>query len=142
MSSVNKWIGIGHLTADPESRAFANGDSVCNITVACNESWKSKDGEKKESVEFVRVVFFRKLAEIVAQYLKKGSQVYVEGALKTRKWADKDGIDRYTTEVIASEMRMLGGRSSEPESKPERASPQQAPSGGGVFDDMVDDLPF
>ena len=146
MSSVNKVILIGHLGKDPETRFMPNGDAVANITVATSESWKDKStGEKKESTEWHRVTFYRKLAEIVNQYLKKGSSVYIEGALKTRKWADKDGVDRYTTEIIASEMKMLGGKS---ESAPTKAAhtPDGNPvkSGGAPadFNDFEDDLPF
>ena len=108
MASVNKWIGIGNVCADPITKYMANGDAVTNITVACNESWKGKDGTKQEKTEFVRVTFYRKLAEIAGEYLKKGASVYVEGKLETRKWTDKAGVDRYTTEIIASEMKMLG----------------------------------
>lgn len=143
MASVNKWIGIGNLTKDPEIRYLQSGEAVTNITVACNEQWKDRvTGEKKESVEFVRVVFFRKLAEIVGQYLVKGSSVYIEGRIRTRKWQDKDGNDRYTTEIEANEMQMLGGRQQRPEqaaqSKPEI---RKATTHGG-FDDMDDDIPY
>lgn len=113
MASVNKVILIGNLGKDPETRYMPNGDAVTNITLATTESWKDKNsGEKREMTEWHRVVMFRKLAEIASQYLKKGSSVYIEGALKTRKWQDKDGQDRYTTEIVADEMKMLGGRSS------------------------------
>lgn len=111
MASVNKVILVGNLGKNPEMRYMPNGDAVANITLATSETWKDKQtGEKKESTEWVRVVFFRKLAEIVGQYLKKGSQVYVEGSLKTRKWQDKEGQDRYTTEIVADTMQMLGSR--------------------------------
>ena len=111
MSSVNKVILVGNLGADPESRFFPNGDAVANVNIATTDTWKDKQtGEKREATEWHRVVFHRRLAEIVVQYLKKGSQVYVEGSLKTRKWTDKEGVDRYTTEVVASEMKMLGSR--------------------------------
>ncbi|GKS68955.1 single-strand binding protein [Nitrosomonas sp. PY1] len=112
MASVNKWIGIGNLGKDPETRYMQNGDAVSNISIACSETWKDKNGEKQEKTEWVNVVFYKKLAEIVSQYLNKGSQIYVEGRLETRKWTDKNGIDRYTTQVIASEMRMLGSNQS------------------------------
>lgn len=128
---VNKWIGIGNLTADPETRYTAGGSAVTNIRVACSEKWLDKSsGENKERTEFVRVVFFGKLAEIAGEYLRKGKQVYVEGSLRTNKWQDKDGNDRYTTEIIADKMQMLGGRGeSEPASggfrdaAPEKAEP-------------------
>ena len=109
MASVNKWIGIGNLGADPESRVTASGEAVCNISIACTETWRDKaTGEKKEMTEWVRVGFFGKLAEIAGQYLRKGSQVYIEGSLRTRKWQDKNGQDRYTTEIRGDVMKMLG----------------------------------
>ncbi len=112
MSSVNKAIIVGRLGKDPEMRYMPNGDAVANVTVATSESWKDKQsGEKRETTEWHRVVFFRKLAEIAGQYLKKGSQVYIEGKITTRKWQDKDGQERYTTEIVANDMTMLGGRS-------------------------------
>lgn len=159
MASVNKFIGIGNLGRDPETRYMPNGDAVTNISIACTESWVDKNsGEKKEQTEWVRITFYRKLAEIAGQYLKKGSSVYVEGKLQTRKWTDKDGIDRYTTEIISDKLQMLGGRpnsnqndydgdddGSEPAPTPRQASapasrtPQRsAPS----FADMDDDIPF
>ena len=111
MASVNKVIIVGHLGKDPETRYMPNGDAVCNITVATSESWKDKaSGEKREITEWHRVVFYRKLAEIAGQYLKKGSAVYIEGRIRTRKWQDKEGNDRYTTEVRVGNMQMLGGR--------------------------------
>lgn len=108
---INKVIVLGNLGKDPEVRYMPSGGQVTNITVATSESWKDKDtGEQKEVTEWHRIVFFNRLAEIAGQYLKKGSQVYIEGALKTRKWQGQDGQDRYTTEIVASEMQMLGGR--------------------------------
>ena len=151
MASVNKVIIVGFLGKDPESRYMPNGDAVCNITIATTDTWKDKDtGEKKEATEWHRVVFFRKLAEIAGQYLKKGSQVYIEGALKTRKWQDKDGTDRYTTEIVADQMKMLGGKrdgeqpAPRSESAPVQRQPSQAPApqSGGSFDDFADDIPF
>ena len=144
MASVNKWIGIGNLGADPESRVTASGEAVCNISIACTETWRDKaTGEKKEMTEWVRVGFFGKLAEIAGQYLRKGSQVYIEGSLRTRKWQDKNGQDRYTTEIRGDVMKMLGGK---PEGQQQAASPrQQAPqqqqsaAPAGSFDD---DIPF
>ena len=113
MASINKVILIGNLGADPEMRAMPNGDAVARIRLATTESWKDKaTGEKKELTEWHRVVFYRKLAEIVGQYLKKGAALYVEGRIRTRKWQDKEGQERYTTEIEANEMQMLGGRQS------------------------------
>jgi len=151
MASVNKWIGIGNVGKDPEMRYMPNGDAICNISIACTDSYKDKNtGEKKEVTEWVRVAFFGKLAEIAGQYLKKGSQVYVEGSLRTRKWQDKEGQDRYTTEIRADVMKMLGGKrdgeqsGTRPESAP--AQPQRnsapAPNSGGGFADMSEDIPF
>ncbi len=108
---VNKVILVGNLGADPEVKYMPNGNAVANVTLATSETWKDKQsGENKEKTEWHRVVFFRRLAEIAGEYLKKGSQVYIEGKLQTRKWQDKNGNDRYTTEIIANEMQMLGGR--------------------------------
>ena len=136
MASVNKWIGIGNLGSDPETRYMANGDAVCNIRIACTESWKDKQtGEKKEATEWVRVVFYRKLAEIAAQYLKKGAAVYVEGKLNTTKYTDKEGVDRYTTQVVANEMQMLGKRDS--------AAPAEKPKAKAApADEFEDDIPY
>lgn len=111
MASVNKAIIVGNLGKDPEVRYTASGEAMCNITVATSENWKDKaTGEKKELTEWHRISFFGKLAEICGQYLKKGSQVYVEGSIRTRKWTDKDGQERYTTEIRGDEMKMLGSR--------------------------------
>lgn len=111
MASVNKVIIVGNLGADPEIRYGQSGDAIANLKIATTESWKDKSsGEKKEETEWHRVTMFKRLAEIAGQYLKKGSQVYIEGKLKTRKWQDKDGNDRYTTEINADEMKMLGNR--------------------------------
>jgi len=111
MASVNKVIIVGNLGRDPETRYMPNGEAVTNIAVATTESWKDKNsGEKKELTEWHRITFYRKLAEIAGQYLKKGSQIYIEGRLQTRKWTDKDGVERYTTEIIADTMQMLGSR--------------------------------
>lgn len=150
MASVNKVILVGNLGKDPETRYMPNGDQVTNITVATSESWKDKNsGEQKETTEWHRVVFFRRLAEIAGQYLKKGSQVYIEGKLKTRKWQGQDGQDRYTTEIHADEMKMLGKREGMGDAPPRengggRPAPakpqQQAPAGN--FNDFEDDIPF
>lgn len=159
MASVNKVIIVGNLGRDPETRYMPNGEAVTNIAVATTESWKDKNsGEKKEITEWHRITFYRKLAEIAGQYLKKGSQIYVEGRLQTRKWTDKDGVERYTTEIIADTMQMLGGRAGggapmddgggssygsapaprQQASAPARQPAQSAPS----FSDMDDDIPF
>lgn len=159
MASVNKVILVGNLGADPETRYMPNGDAVANVRLATTESWKDKaTGEKKDLTEWHRVVFYRKLAEIVGQYLKKGSAVYVEGRIRTRKWTDKEGQERYTTEIEANEMQMLGGRSGGGSSSGGEAEyggsipSSSAPSGGGTrsapakkapdFNDMDDDIPF
>jgi single-strand DNA-binding protein len=156
MASVNKVILVGNLGKDPETRYMPNGDAVTNITIATTDTWKDKNsGEKREATEWHRVVFFRKLAEIANQYLRKGSQVYIEGSLKTRKWQDKDGQDRYTTEIVADEMKMLGSR---PDSQGGEDRPGVIPGGdtkyshaptqarapvqAGGFGDMDDDIPF
>lgn len=124
MASVNKVILVGHLGRDPETRYLPSGDAVCNIAVATTESWKDKTtGEKKEQTEWHRVSAFGKLAEIMGQYLKKGSQVYIEGKLQTRKYTDKDGVEKYATEIKADTMKMLGGR---PDDQGEAAPPQRA----------------
>jgi single-strand DNA-binding protein len=147
MASVNKVILVGNLGKDPEVRYTPDGASITNITLATTDNWKDKQtGEKKEATEWHRVVFFGKLAEIAGQYLKKGRQVYIEGALRTRKWQDKEGVDRYTTEIVASEMKMLG---SKPEGAPATAPaptasaprPAAAPAAGN-FNDFEDDIPF
>ena len=111
MASVNKVILIGNLGRDPEVRYTPNGSAVCNVSLATTRNWKSKDsGERQEETEWHRVVFFDRLVEIAGEYLKKGRPVYVEGRLKTRKWTDKDGVEKYTTEIFADQMQLLGGR--------------------------------
>lgn len=113
MASVNKWIGIGNLGRDPEVRYSAEGTAICNISIACTETWKDRTtGERKEETEWVRVVFYNRLAEIAGEYLRKGRPVYVEGRLRTRKWTGQDGQERFTTEVIAEQMQMLVGKDS------------------------------
>ena len=148
MASVNKWIGIGNLGRDPEMRSFPSGDQVANVTIACTDKWKDKQtGEAKEHTEWVRLVFNGRLAEIAGQYLRKGSQIYVEGSIRTRKWQDQSGQDRYSTEIRVDQMQMLGGRqdADSGERQPSRAArqPQRSatPAGSG-FDDMDDDIPF
>ena len=141
MASVNKVILVGNLGADPETRYMPNGDAVANIRLATTESWKDKaSGEKREITEWHRVVLYRKLGEIAGQYLKKGSTVYIEGRIRTRKWQDKEGQDRYTTEIEANEMQMLGGKQSG-ESAP--IHPQRNAQGGPKpsFEDDQD-IPF
>ena len=151
MASVNKWIGIGNLGRDPEMRSFPSGDQVANVTIACTDKWKDKQtGEAKEHTEWVRLVFNGRLAEIAGQYLRKGSQIYVEGSIRTRKWQDQSGQDRYATEVRVDQMQMLGGRQDADSGarQPSRAAPARqpqrsaAPAGGGGFEDMDDDIPF
>lgn len=156
MASLNHCTFIGNLGADPEIRQMPSGNPVANFRIACSESWKDKEtGEKKESTEWISVVCFNEnLIRVIEQYMHKGSKVYVAGKFKTRKWQDKDGQDRYTTEIEAEEMKMLGGRgqgggegSSAP--APQRGQQgngggqprRQAPSGGGM-DDFEDDIPF
>lgn len=162
MASVNKVIIVGNLGADPETRYTPGGDAVTNIRVATTDRWKDKaSGEQKESTEWHRISFFGRLAEVAGEYLKKGSQVYVEGSLRTRKWQDKQGQDRYSTDIRGDVMQMLGsregrGEASEPQ-RQQQAQPRReearepataaASAGGGAranrhFDDMEDDIPF
>ena len=169
MASVNKVILVGNLGRDPETRYMPDGGAITNISIATTSSWKDKSGEKQEATEWHRISFFGKLAEIAGEYLKKGSQVYVEGKLRTRKWQDKDGQDKYTTEVIADAMQMLGGRqgmggegggtsaggggdygrsSGGSASGPSgggsggASKPAAAKGGAAKFDDFEDDIPF
>jgi single-strand DNA-binding protein len=157
MASVNKVILVGNLGKDPETRYATSGSAICNITLATSRQWKDKaSGEKREETEWHRVVFYDRLAEIAGEYLKKGRPVYVEGRLKTRKWQDKEGLDRYTTEIVADEMQLLGSRegggggdaefggsggggaarpssgASKPAAAPKKSNP----------DDFDDDIPF
>jgi single-strand DNA-binding protein len=163
MASLNKVQIIGNLGRDPEVRYTPNGNAVCNVSVATTRQWKNKDsGERQEETEWHRVVFYDRLAEIAGEYLKKGRSVYVEGRLKTRKWQDKEGKDQYTTEIIATEMQMLGGRDgmgggageerggddaygdrpqrNAPAARPAASKPASKPATG--FDSMDDDIPF
>ena len=154
MASVNKVILIGNLGADPETRYLPSGDAVANIRIATSEKWKDKSGEQQEHTEWHRIAFFGKLAEIAGEYLKKGSPVYIEGRIRTRKWQDKEGQDKYSTEIVADRMQMLGGRGggsggSEPMKREPAAveaggggKSQQSKKGGGAFDQMDDDIPF
>jgi len=142
---VNKVILIGNLCKDPESRVSASGSTITNLVVATSESWKDKQsGEKKEQSEFHRVSMFNKLGEIAAQFLTKGSKVYIEGSLRTRKWQDKDGKDNYTTEIVASEMQMLSGKgdSVEQHTAPAKQQKQPAQQYQAPVDDFNDDIPF
>jgi len=151
---INKVIIVGNVGGDPETRYMPSGSAVTNLTVATNESWKDKQtGEKKERTEWHRVAMFNRLAEIAAEYLRKGSQVYIEGKLRTRKWQDKDGQDRYTTEIIADEMQMLGGRGGDfgggggGGGSSSRGSSGSSQDSGGAPphpgpDDFDDDIPF
>ena len=165
MAAINKVILIGNLGKDPEVRYTPNGNAICNVSVATTRTWKDKtSGDKQEETEWHRVVFYDRLAEIAGEYLKKGRPIYVEGRLKTRKWQNKEGQDVYTTEIIANEMQMLGGREGmggadeggggggggaynsrpasapAPASRPAASKPASKPSTG--FDDMDDDIPF
>jgi len=158
MASVNKVILVGNLGRDPETRYMPDGAAITNVSVATSFQWNDKaSGEKKEETEWHRVVFRGKLAEIAGEYLKKGSQVYVEGRLRTRKWQDKEGQDRYTTEIVGDRMQMLGSRSGAGEPRGEMrsdappaegkgAEPKGAAAGAkkpaGKFDDLEDDIPF
>ena len=158
-ASVNKVILIGNLGKDPETRYTPDGAAITNITLATTDTWKDKaTGEKKEATEWHRVSFFGRLAEIAGQYLKKGRPVYIEGRIRTRKWQDKEGQDRYTTEIIADEMKMLGSREGmggpggDDDGGSSRApaaagsgaakAPTAAKKPAGGFDDMDDDIPF
>jgi single-strand DNA-binding protein len=144
MASVNKVILVGNIGKDPETRYIPSGDAVVNLTLATTDTWKDKQGEKQERTEWHRIVIFGKLAEIAGEYLKKGSQVYFEGALKTRQWTNKEGNDQYTTEIIADKMQMLGGKSHGGQSEPKQVSTSQsqpACQAQGV-EDMDDDIPF
>ena len=146
--SLNKVMLIGNLTRDPELSYTPQGTAVCTFGLATNRSWMPSDGsERHEETEWHNIVFFGRLAEIAAEYLRKGSQVYVEGSLRTRKWEGKDGVERYTTETVANEMQMLGGRSgcgSAPASAPSQQSRRSAPApaSSAPSDDFDDDIPF
>ncbi len=164
MAAVNKVILVGNLGKDPETRYSPDGGAICNLNIATTESWKDKaTGEKKEATEWHRVVFYSRLAEIAGEYLKKGRSVYIEGRLKTRKWTDKEGVEKYTTEIIGSELQMLGSReggsggagmgedggSSRSESggynregSSSAAKPAAAKKPAQSFSDMDDDIPF
>ena len=166
MASVNKVIIIGNLGKDPEVRYAPSGSAIANVTIATSRNWKDKtSGERQEETEWHRVVFYDRLAEIAGEYLKKGKSVYVEGRLKTRKWTDKEGVEKYTTEIVADNMQMLGGREGggggmgggddmgggqERQERPQRSAPparsapapKPAAKSATGFDDMDDDIPF
>ena len=136
MASINKVIIVGNLGRDPEVRYTADNNAITNVSIATTDRYKDKhSGEQKEITEWHRVVFFNRLGEIAAEYLKKGSQVYIEGKLRTRKWTDKDGAEKYSTEIIADQLQMLGGRASEATSA--TPAPKVKPA-----DDLDDDIPF
>lgn len=137
MASVNKVILVGNLGRDPEVRYMPNGEAVCNFSIATTDTWKDKAGAKQERTEWHAIVMYRKLAEIAGEYLKKGSTVYVEGRLQTRKWQTKEGQDRYTTEIISDQMQMLGGKSSGGQE-----SYQSAPDNGAPPANFEDEVPF
>lgn len=154
--TVNKVIILGRVGKDPEVRYTQGGAATCNLSVATSRKWKDKQsGEQKEETEWHRVSLFERRAEVAGEYLKKGSLVYIEGRLKTRKWTDKDGVERYTTEIQADDMKLIGGRrdddgdrgqqrqtSRAPAQAPSAAAPSPAPQQSGGFDDMDDDIPF
>jgi single-strand DNA-binding protein len=158
MASINKVILVGNLGQDPEVKYMPSGGAVTNISIATTDSWKDKaTGEKKENTEWHRVVFFNRLAEIVGEYLRKGSQIYVEGNLRTRKWQDQNGVDKYTTEIVAREMQMLGGKSggssdfnapSQQSAAPQQGGQEKARSESSNtpppqnYDNFDDDIPF
>jgi single-strand DNA-binding protein len=158
MASVNKVILVGNLGKDPETRYTTGGEAVTNIRIATTDTWKDKAGEKQEKTEWHSVVFFGRQAEIAGEYLKKGRQIYVEGRLQTRKWQDKEGQDRYTTEIVADRMQMLGSREgggggggTAPAEPADRERGAAAPASGGAargapakknVDDLDDDIPF
>ncbi|MDA0670346.1 MAG: single-stranded DNA-binding protein [Proteobacteria bacterium] len=157
MPSVNKVILVGNLGKDPEVRFMPNGDAVCNFSIATTDSWKDKAGERQEKTEWHNIVIYRRLAEIAGEYLKKGRPVYIEGRLQTRKWQTKEGQDRYTTEIIADSMQMLGGRDSAApqensgveekpkddfDQTPKRNNQVEQSNTGSAFDEFEDDIPF
>ena len=145
MASVNKVILVGHLGKDPEVRYMPNGDAVANFSIATTDSWKDKSGARQERTEWHNIAMYRRLAEIAGEYLKKGSSVYVEGRLQTRKWQDKNGQDRYTTEIICDQMQMLGSkgeRQSRYEEPPPPPPPVRRQEKPVVSHDMDDDIPF
>jgi len=143
---LNKWMGIGRIGKDIELRYLPDGKAVANFSIACGDDYKDKGGNKVERTEWVNIVAFGKLADILGQYCGKGSQVYIEGKLQTRKWQDQQGQDKYTTEIVADQMQMLGGKGAGNASgQSDAGSSRREPvpqSGGGGFDDFDDDIPF
>lgn len=143
MSSVNKAIILGHLGRDPEVRFGPDGSAVANLSIATSSSWKDKaTGDRKEETEWHRIVLYGRAAEVCQQYLKKGSSVYIEGRLKTRKWTDKNGQDKYTTEIVGDSMKMLGGKTEQAQALQSSQAPKQTPIKKSNFDAMDDDIPF
>lgn len=153
--SVNKVILVGRTGKDPEVRYMTNGEAVANVTLATSENWKDKSGEKQEKTEWHNLVFYRRLAEIAGEYVKKGAQLYIEGRIQSRKYTTKEGQERYITEIIVDQMQMLGGKAQgsssghnedssghSQQSSGHSAAPRPAQSGGGAFDNMDDDIPF
>lgn len=148
MSSVNRVFIVGRIGKDPEAKYMPNGDAVTNFSVATSERWKDKEGEQQEKTEWHRCTAFKRLAEIVAEYAVKGTLVCVEGKLQTRKWTDKDGVEKYSTEIVADRVQLLskpsnGGNDVERPARPAAAKPAAAkPAGSGRFDDFEDDIPY
>jgi len=146
MASVNKVILVGNLGRDPEVRRMPSGDAMVNLSIATTDTWKDKGGERQEKTEWHRIVMFGRVAEVAGEYLKKGSQAYFEGRLQTRKWTDKEGQDKYTTEVVADRMQMLGSRSGSGGGSFSDSQASSKASGSGEFsgglDDLEDDIPF
>ena len=145
MASVNKTILLGNLGKDPELKFLPNGDAVCNFSIATTDSWKNKDGTKQEKTEWHNIVLYRKLAEIAGEYLRKGSSVYIEGSLQTRKWTNKEGQERYTTEVIGNSMQMLGSKSSQSTNVPdvpEAKESEEYTRGSAAVEGADEDIPF
>lgn len=142
MASVNKVILVGNLGKDPEIRYLPNGDAVVNFSIATTEKWKGKDGSTQEDTQWHRINFFGKIAEVCGEYLKKGNSIYVEGSLRTRKYTDKDGVERYVTEIKGNRMQMLGGKR---EGGDQTAAPMERPARQSLpveLDEMTDDIPF
>jgi single-strand DNA-binding protein len=142
MASVNKTILLGNLGKDPELKFLPNGDAVCNFSIATTDSWKNKDGTKQEKTEWHNIVLYRKLAEIAGEYLRKGSSVYIEGSLQTRKWTNKEGQERYTTEIIGNSMQMLGSKSSQSTNVPDVPEDKEYTRGSAAVEGADEDVPF
>lgn len=142
MSSLNQCNFIGRIGKDPETRYMSNGDAVTNITLAVDESYKNKSGDRVDKVEWVNIVFYRKLSEIAGKYLKKGGLIFISGKQETRKYTDKNGIERYTTQIIANEMKMLGSKKTDSSQEQSNESEQNHNHDSSGFADMEDDIPF